>query len=200
MKKIFNLVLGVCLLMSVLLTPVLAEEASPAFSGKFEQGVGNVTIYIDSDSGANYWQVYITGAANNWMYPGSGMSNPIYMQFVSSTYGSKIDVYCQNDSYWTNQGYYDVLAETKHYYSGVVIHPNSRNWSFTEIHINDDNFRLSSFTNDQAQGTMIHEMGHTLGLNENNDNPYSVMCQLGAGRIVQRVQECDNNAIKAKYN
>lgn len=42
-------------------------------------------------------------------------------------------------------------------------------------------------------------MGHAFGLAHNNSNPYSVMCQLGEGRKVQRVQRVDNEPIKRKY-
>ena len=60
-------------------------------------------------------------------------------------------------------------------------------------------FAKSSFTNEQVQGTITHEMGHAFGLNENYSNQNSIMCQLGNGRKVQRVQVVDNNAINRKY-
>ncbi|WP_302950351.1 matrixin family metalloprotease [Holdemania filiformis] len=182
---------------------VYAATATPTFGGKFEKGVGNVTIYIDGNSGAGYWETYMKGGANNWMYPGSGMSNPIYIQFVSSNYGSSIDFYAKKDSYWTNQESYGVLAETLFYRYGERIKPNPNNytnWTFTEIYINDDNFRSPSFTNDQAQGTVIHEMGHAFGLAHNNSNVNSIMCQTSHSRAVQRVQQVDNDAVKSKYN
>ena len=42
-------------------------------------------------------------------------------------------------------------------------------------------------------------MGHAFGLMHNNSNQNSIMCQTGYGRIVQRVQSVDNDAINRKY-
>lgn len=80
--------------------PVTIQKLPPLIGGKLSRGVGNVTIYIDSASGASYWQTYMQAAANNWMY--TGWDNPIYIQFVSSNYGSTIDFYCANNNNWTN--------------------------------------------------------------------------------------------------
>ena len=89
-----------CLLTAMSFTTPIIAASTPVFGGKYKHGVGNVTVYIDNASGAGYWEVYMKGGVNNWMYPGSGMSNPIYMQFVSSNYGSKMDFYCKPNSYW----------------------------------------------------------------------------------------------------
>lgn len=42
-------------------------------------------------------------------------------------------------------------------------------------------------------------MGHAFGLDHNNPNPKSIMCQTGAGREVQRVQKTDSDAINRLY-
>ena len=192
-----------CLLTAMSFTTSILAASTPVFGGKYKQGVGNVTVYIDNASGAGYWEVYMKGGVNNWMYPGSGMSNPIYMQFVSSNYGSKMDFYCKPNSYWVSQGQGNyVLAETLFYDGNTRLYPSQNNtvcWEFTNIYINDDNFRSSSFSNEQAQGTVIHEMGHAFGLAHNNSNPYSIMCQTSSGRKVQSVQAIDDNAVNAKY-
>ncbi len=176
------------------------DEEPPLLKGKYQNGVGNVTIYIDSASGATYWETYITKGANNWMYPGSGMSNPIYIKFVSSSYGSNMDFFAKKKTYWDATVRNSILAETQHFDgSDNRIYGAVKDWYYARIYINDDNFRKSSFTDEQAQGTIIHEMGHAFGLNENYTNQYSIMCQLGNGRKVQRVQVVDNNAINRKY-
>lgn len=77
--------------------------------------------------------------------------------------------------------------------------PNAGNWLYTEIYIKDDNYKKSSFSNDQALGTLIHEMGHAFGLAHYNSNPNSIMCQASKGRNVQRVQKTDNDTINAIY-
>lgn len=157
-----------------------SNDEPPLLIGKYQNGLGNVTIYIDSASGANYWETYITKGANNWMYPGSGMSNPIYIKFVSSSYGSNMDFFAKKKTYWDATVRNGILAETQHFDgSDNRIYGAVKDWYYARIYINDDNFRQSSFTNEQAQGTIIHEMGHAFGFNENYSNQNSIMCQLG---------------------
>lgn len=49
------------------------------------------------------------------------------------------------------------------------------------------------------RGTIIHEIGHAMGLNHQNNNVYSIMCQLGAGRIRHTVNYIDNYHINQLY-
>ncbi len=107
-----------------------------------------------------------------------------------------MDFYSESDSYWSQRG---ILAETQLYANGSTVDPNMNNWSYAEIHINDYEFKKSSFSNEQAQGTIIHEMGHAFGLAHNNLNPYSIMCQTNSRRVSQRVQKVDNDALIRKY-
>ena len=169
---------------------------------KYYKGVCNVTVYIDYASGAGYWENFIKVAVNNWMYTGHG-ANPIYMKYVSSNNGSTMDIYTKKNSYWVSKGLGNsILAETLHYDSNwKYFNPKAtvKNWVWTQIYINDDNFRKSSFSDEQAKGTIIHEMGHAFGLDHNNPNPKSIMCQTGAGREVQRVQKTDSDAINRLY-
>jgi len=196
-SRVSRLVLAFFSIVVLCLAPVSRAFAiTPTFGHKYQNGVGNVTAWLNYGSGVGYWSTYITGGANNWMYP--GWSNPIYINFVSSNYGSTMDFHQNNDAYWG--GGMTILAETKMFNSsGGQISPTSANWAYAEIHINNDTFRLPSFTNAQAQGTVIHEMGHAFGLAHDQGNPYSIMCQTGAGRIVQSVQKVDNDAILTLY-
>ncbi len=200
-KKFLFLLTTILLILSCGFNCVFAlNSETPLFPGKYQNGVGNITIYIDSSSGANYWETYIKTGANNWMYPGSGMSNPIYIKFVSSNYGSNMDFYSKKKTYWNSSIRDSILAETQHFdNSENLVKNGERNWYYAKILINDDKFRENSFTNEQAQGTIIHEMGHAFGLMHNNSNQNSIMCQTGYGRIVQRVQSVDNDAINRKY-
>lgn len=177
---------------------VFANSQTPTFEKNLVNGVGNVSVYLDYNSGIGFWESFIVTAVNNWMY--TGWANPIYMNFVSSNVGSTIDVFRQEKSYWESSGNYGVLAQTKFYRSGgTIINPNNENWKYAEIHINHDEFRKPSFSNDQATGTIIHEFGHAFGLAHNNSNVNSIMCQTSFGRVVQRVQKVDNDAILSKY-
>ena len=56
-----------------------------------------------------------------------------------------------------------------------------------------------NFSNEQATGIIIHEFGHAFGLDHNNTNVNSIMCQTSYGRVVQKVQKVDNDAILSKY-
>lgn len=171
--------------------------ATPTTGHRYINGVGNVAVWLNYNSGVGYWSTYITSGVNNWMYP--GWSNPIYMNFVSSNYGSNMDFHLNNDAYFG--GGMNYYAGTE-YYSGSgsqIWSPPASNWAYAEIHINNNMFSLPSFTNAQAQGTIRHEMGHAFGLAHWNSNPYSIMCETGSGRIVQSVQLPDNDAIKTLY-
>lgn len=111
-----------------------------------------------------------------------------------------MDFYSKKKTYWSASIRDSILAETQHFdNSENKINNGERNWYYAKILINDDKFRENSFTNEQAQGTIIHEMGHAFGLMHNNSNQNSIMCQTGYGRIVQRVQSVDNDAINRKY-
>lgn len=193
-NKIILTIISVVVLSFSLTTTAFA--ATPAFGYKYQNGVGNVTAWLNYASGVGYWQSYITGGANNWMYP--GWSNPIYINFVGSNYGSTMDFHRNNDAYFG--GTMNIYAWTQFYSStGVQISPYSSNWYYTEIHINHDMYSSPGFTNAQAQGTTIHEMGHAFGLDHYNSNIYSVMCQTAYGRAVQAVQKVDNDAIDIIY-
>ena len=175
-----------------------ADTMTPVFGYKLTNGVSNVTVYIDSASGAGYWETYITSSANNWMY--TGWDNPIYIQFVSSNYGSTFDIYAKPNTYWTNQGNYGVAAQTIHRSpNATAVSPSHNNWLYADIYINDDAFRSDSFTNTMAHGTVRHEMGHAFGLAEDYTNQYSIMYYSANGMQVSTVQECDNNAILYLY-
>ncbi len=166
---------------------------------KYTNGVGNLTVWLNYSRGVDLWENYITSSVNNWMY--TGWSNPVYMTFVNSNYGSNLDFHSNSLSWFTGPG---TLAVTWHFINGTCLNPNYINaptssWYYAEIHICDDNFLSDSFSNSAAHGTVRHEIGHALRLKHNNTNPNSIMCQHGAGRVVQTVQYTDNLAVVNLY-
>lgn len=79
---------------------------------------------------------------------------------------------------------------------------NTGNWLYSEICLNSE--KLPNYETAKQQGTITHEMGHAFGLHHYNTNAYSIMCQsyvsgTGLRRLVETVQQEDNDAINAKY-
>lgn len=180
----------------VLLPATSAHAATPTFGYRYQNGVGNVTAWLNYSSGVGNWQYFITNAAQNWMYP--GWDNPIYISFTSSNLGSTLDFHQHNDAYFG--GGMNVLAWTSFFSStGGSVDPSYSNWAYAEVHINNDVYSSAGTTNEAALGTTIHEMGHAFGLAHYNGIPFSIMCQTAYGRVVQRVAGVDNDAINNLY-
>lgn len=76
--------------------------------------------------------------------------------------------------------------------------PVSQNYVFTRIYLNDSALH-TNHTADQIKGTIIHEIGHTLGLKHNDNNIYSIMYPNAWAVQVTTVQKTDNDAIVKFY-
>lgn len=199
-NKALKLITSICILMVSLNTKTIVNADNTATTSysthKYSGGVGNLLLYVDYASGTSSWEPYIIQGISGWMY--TGWDNPIYITAVSSNNGSNMDFYTNDGSYWGVGN--TVLAQTFHYNSSnTSVSPYSYDWYWAKILINDTNFRADDFTNDQAKGTILHEMGHAMGLKHNNSNPNSIMCQTSADRAVQSVQYTDNAAIITLY-
>ncbi len=195
-KQKFRLLgLGLALVLVAAVTQQNNVSAmSPVYGHVLDDGVSNVKVWLDYSTGVGYWETYIRNGANNWMYP--GWSNPIYMNIVSSNYGSDIDFYRKSQQQFNNMGWGGQAAVALHYVPGVRVSAYDSDWDYAAIHINHDAYASSNMSNEAALGCTIHEYGHALGLTENNSNPYSVMSQ---ARQVTRVQYEDNQAINYLY-
>lgn len=186
------------LLMILLLMPIISfalVSPNPLLGGKLDRGVGRVSYYIDYPSGAGFYEYQIIAAHNGWEY--TGWNNPIYMVAASSNWGTMVDFYAKtNEQVIYETGLYGVLAYTGFYnINGVQQNPYS-DYRYTEIVIND------GLNHDREEtlikATLLHELGHAFGMDENNGNAYSIMAQTWA-RNVQTVQKCDNDAIITIY-
>ena len=132
------------------------------------------------------------------MYTGYG-SNPFYATFVSSNRGSKIDIYAKYSSYWGSYGN-NILGETQFLDSSEKnVNPSVNDWYSATIILNDTVLRRNDISDAAATGTIAHEFGHGFGLSHNNTNKYSIMCQTGSGRQVQKVQKVDHDALNLLY-
>lgn len=160
--------------------------------GKLINGPRNITYTVNG--GAAAYTANINGAVYNWMY--TGYDNPIYMTPVSSLNGSTIDFYSAYISY---PEYF--LAGTVFYDAQSISMNNDdryryENWLWAEVHIND-RYKYDYSTNHYA--VMAHEFGHTLGLDENNSNRYSIMCQNAYYPLVTTPQYSDSEEIVEMY-
>ncbi len=124
------------------------SAATPTYGHGYLNGVGNLSVYIDYNSGVGYWQTYIDNAVNNWMY--TGWSNPIYMNYVTSNYGSNMDFHQVTNAYFA----IDAIGPSYvsyYQWGGQSVSPGNAGYNWTEVNINDDYFRQSTFINFMAQ-------------------------------------------------
>ena len=177
---------------------VFAATSPQWIGGKYTRAVSRISWWMSYDNNGGWYEFQIKNAVNNWQSP--GWSNPLAFVAASSNAGTMMDIYTQNKSFWSTQA---PLAETRHYDgNGNWMRANSQgklngNYVFTRIYLNDDSLHNKSA--DEMRGTITHEIGHTLGLNENNGNVNSIMCQLNSNRQVQTVQQIDNTAVVNIY-
>lgn len=206
MKSISKLITGFAIMVSmVVFSPAGANAAaSPVFGHKYTRGISRVSIYIDSSSypRASYWEPRIVEAINNWLNTGYG-STQFGRVFVSSSVASQMDWHAAYSSQWGDYGSLVRASTTLYNSEGVNISAYYYDWYYAKITLNDDVLREDRISNTEAVATMIHEMGHAFGLDDNNSNSnsnrYSIMCQTGSGRAVYTVQKPDHDALNSIY-
>jgi predicted Zn-dependent protease len=97
-----------------------------------------------------------------------------------------------------------ILGLTTFWVYSTQIYTNSvgaltQNYGWTQMLISTDNMIYYGVPASKCKGTFAHELGHSMGLSHQNNNPYSIMCQDYYGRIVQRAEAIDCNAINHLY-
>jgi len=174
---------------------VNAATEPPLLYGNLTWNIENIYYYVDS-SASNYASI-IAKSANNWVYTGYGYNRLWPNTRAYNISNAAMDIYGYSSVDGSN-GYTIFFARTNGTTGNIYqVNQNSTNWLFSEIYLN--NYYLASETDTNKQATITHEMGHVFGLNENNSNPYSIMCQAASGRAVYLVQQVDNNAFNRKH-
>lgn len=156
----------------------------PRNGGYLTRGVDNMCYYVDSS--ASSYTSYINTGINRWTSSGYSPSDFINMTAVSSNYATDVDYYGLDmaDMYYGSS-----VAETYYFGSTGVQATGTGPYYFSEIAINKDMFpTCSSF---EKIGTCAHEFGHAMGLDENNSDTSSIMCQSSSGRTVNTVSAED---------
>ena len=181
-KKMLNIgILSACCTLAM---SNVAFALVPTIGGYFSRGVSSMCYYVDSS--ASSYTSNINTCINRWTNSGYSPSNYINMTAVASNYATHVDYYGYPEDDFLSLAY---VAETLFFSSSGTNGSGAAPYYYTEIRINTDSFPdLTSF---EKIGTMAHEFGHSLGLDENNSNTSSIMCQLGSGRTVNRVSSED---------
>lgn len=190
-KKLLNI--GI---ISTCMTLALSSSAFalvPTVGGYLSRGVDNMCYYVDSS--ASSYTSYINTGINRWTNSGHSPSDFINMTAVSSNYATDVDYYAMNapDMY-----VFGAIAETVYFHSDGMGATGNSAYYYAEIHINKD--IIAECTSFEKIGTMAHEFGHAMGLDENNSNTSSIMCQLGSGRTVNTVSAEDYATVVSIYD
>ena len=189
-RKILNIgILSACCTLAM---SNVAFALVPTIGGYMSRGVDSMCYYVDST--ASSYTSYINTGISRWTNGGHSPSDFINMTAVSSNYATAVDYYAQgNEDFLT----YYVLAETSYFASNGMGCSSWGPYYYAEIRINND--EMPDCTSYEKIGTMAHEFGHALGLDENNSDTSSIMCQLSSGRTVNTVSDEEYATVVSIY-
>lgn len=137
-------------------------------------GIRGVTIYyyLTPECVNSRLNSDIPFAVSSWVNTTNILWTPLYMKQTTTQSASQVDCY---KVYWIpDVNNYVVLGHTAWYRNATTIDPSLGNWYWSTIEINSyNNFQRHK----SVQATAAHELGHFLGLNEQNDTSLSIMAQ-----------------------
>jgi hypothetical protein len=188
-------------LVVALMMALAAPESALAYvvlGHKLTYGVGNYgksTQHYYVTSTASKYAAWIDQSMYDWVHTTARLriTTPISYTQTTDSSASRMDVWA-GTYYGADTG---IAGETFFIKAGKVINPAVSDWTYGKIQLNTPVF--SNLGTSDKKGTTAHEMGHVMGLNENNRDPKSVMCQLGSGRVVYNAQADDANGINKIY-
>ena len=197
--RVISILLALVMIMSLATQNAFAVTPSPTVGWKLDRGITRISWWMSYENNGGWYEYQIINAVNNWESP--GWTNPMNFVAASSNSGTMIDIYTEDSAFFATLGNSTANAGTQYFaQNGVnpLIIGSVAYYRFTRIYINDTVLHNAGATNMKA--SIAHEIGHSLGLDENNSNKYSIMCQAGSGRKVSTVQECDNTAVVNLYS
>lgn len=197
LKRVMALIL---IILSIMVFPlnVYAADYYTYNNHVISGGVGNWGqhrryYYITSSAVSDGDTTLIQNAMSSWIYTDDKLSTPISFRQTTTQKQSVMDIYAGN-YYAPSTG---IIAETLFYSSSGEINPMNSNWVWNKIDLNMQVFNTLSLFN--MQGSIAHEMGHCMGLNENDHILNAIMCQLGNGRVVNEPEVFDLRGINYLY-
>lgn len=181
-KKLCVLCLGTVMAATVSLMDVKAANA-PAFDCSLLGGLGEygeVDRYWYFEGYDMYYLACAQEAFNAWQDTSvNGMANYISFERTGEELKAHITVALSSDG--SDVGY---NGYTRFTFNGSDVYPNYSVWDRARLVYNTTNGNINEYCNHLITGIMCHEIGHAFGLDENNGNTNSIMCQWIAGRAV----------------
>ena len=207
MKEIINFIKFLMLILFVLLLDFKVYALTYPAYGKYKLTWNIQKIYYYIDNTATGYSGTISDAAYNWVHTGLGY-NKLYPN--TRTYNKKnsaVDIYAEYDgsenftaavyTYMKKNGVTNYIEWTPvegRYNTAIP----SANFSYAEIHINNDVFDYyEDFTLRKA--VIIHEFGHCWGIGHNHENENSIMNGFDNRRKVYTVQKVDQDVFNILY-
>jgi hypothetical protein len=146
-------------------------------------GISGQFYYVQD---TDYWRTAFNSGFTKWY----NTSTPFSFSRTSNQSAAIVDCYTYSANDNAN-GY------TAFFINSSSVNPTTVNWYWCEVKLNKT--YLSGTTADYDSGVVCHELGHVMGLNENNSNTRVIMCQAGSGRSVTTPQQDDINGINYLY-
>ena len=187
-KIIVTLLVAFIMLSTSTVSTYAASKAYTLLPYSLNGGVGNWGYnkrYYWLDSSASKISDKILDSYNAWIYTSDILETPISWRRTTTKSNGTVEFYTYNNADNCN-GY------TSFWLYNDAVRPRQENWGWCMIYYNNHY--------NGGKGTIAHEIGHTMGLDENNTNPNTVMCQASSGRKVSTPKLGDLKGINAKYN
>lgn len=174
-------------------------EASPVLGKKLLNGVTNRKFFIASN--ISQFTSNIDSAIYDWNNSTGSPSTITPIWLIKTTQSSLSVVDFRRDYEIPDPPGGVIYAYTRFYSSNSTqLNPSLSNWYYARIDLDSVNLNtLGALQGRTKKSVIAHEIGHGMGLGENNTNPYSIMCQIGSNRQVDRAQQVDLNQINIIY-